>query len=126
MDGLVNIKTVVRVAPDDGIAQEMRAVVLAGQHGAWEVGPRSAAEVKEAATHFERVVALCPAPMGKAKFTEDAACCPCTNVLALMAMDAACFAPTKRSEKCQASSNARKKHRDRRKRVIRGLRYWRT
>ena len=41
----------VREAPDDGVAHQMRANVLCGQcNGAWETGPRSAAELKEAAT----------------------------------------------------------------------------
>jgi hypothetical protein len=53
----------------------MRAVVLTGQCGAWEAGPRSAAELMEAATHFERAAALCPAPARKAALTGDAAWC---------------------------------------------------
>ena len=44
----------------------MRAVVLRGQFSAWESGPRSAAELREAAAHFERAAALCPAPGAKA------------------------------------------------------------
>ena len=47
-------------------ANEMRATVLSGQCDAWEAGPRSAAELREAATHFERAAALCPAPAVKA------------------------------------------------------------
>ena len=66
---------VVRAAPDDAAANQMRAVVLNGQHSAWEVGPRSAAELMEAATHFDRAAALCPAPAGKALFAGDAAWC---------------------------------------------------
>ena len=57
---------VVRAAPDDGPANQMRAAVLTGQCGAWEAGPRSA-ELKEAATHYDQAVALCPAPAGKAE-----------------------------------------------------------
>ena len=57
---------VVRAAPDDLGANKMRAHVLAGRCFAWEVGPRSAAELREAATHFERAAALCPAPAVKA------------------------------------------------------------
>ena len=53
----------------------MRAGVLGGQSGAWEAGPRSAAELREAATHFERAAALCPAPAMKAMLTGDAECC---------------------------------------------------
>jgi tetratricopeptide (TPR) repeat protein len=66
---------VVRAAPDELQAHRMRAVVLTGQCGAWEAGPRSAAELMEAATHFERAAALCPAPARKAALTGDAAWC---------------------------------------------------
>ena len=45
---------VVRAAPDDGAAHRVRAMVLSGlPAGAWEAGPRSAAELREAATHWE-------------------------------------------------------------------------
>jgi hypothetical protein len=58
----------VREAPDDGVAHQMRANVLCGQcNGAWETGPRSAAELKEAATHYERAAALHPVPPRAAK-----------------------------------------------------------
>jgi len=50
----------VRSLPDDLQANQMRAEVLSGQYGAWEAGPRSAAELREAATHYERAAALCP------------------------------------------------------------------
>jgi tetratricopeptide (TPR) repeat protein len=59
---------VARAAPDDLLANQMRAGVLGGSTGAWEAGPRSAAELKEAATHFDRAAAVCPAPAGKAQF----------------------------------------------------------
>ena len=62
-------------APDDGIANQMRAVVLCGQHSAWEARPRSAAELMEAATHYDRAAALHPAPAAKAIFTGNAAWC---------------------------------------------------
>ena len=63
------------MTPDDGVANEMRALVLCGQYGAWEVGPRSAAEFMEAATYFERTAALHPAPAMKAHFAGKAALC---------------------------------------------------
>ena len=66
---------VVRAAPDELEAQQMRALVLVGQFAACESVPRSEAELKEAAMHFDRAAALCPAPKGKAKLTEDAARC---------------------------------------------------
>ena len=66
---------VVRVAPDDAEANRMRAVVLCGRSDAWEAGPRSAAELREAAAHFDRAAALHPAPVVKAKLTEAAAWC---------------------------------------------------
>ena len=53
---------VVRAAPNDEGANNMRAIVLSGQCGAWEAGPRSAAELREAAVHYERAAALCGAP----------------------------------------------------------------
>ena len=66
---------VVRAAPDDVEANEMRALVLRGTYDAWELGPRSAAELREAAAHYERAAALCPAPAAKADFAKDAAWC---------------------------------------------------
>ena len=66
---------VVRAAPDDLTANEMRALVLSGMCGAWEAGHRSAAELMEAATQFDRAAALCPAPAGKAQLAGNAAMC---------------------------------------------------
>ena len=67
---------VVRAAPDDAQANDMRAMGLSGQcYGAWEAGPRSAAELKEAAAYYDRTAALCPAPAGKAHFTQLADWC---------------------------------------------------
>ena len=66
---------VVRAAPDDMQANYMRAQVLDGRCGAWVVGPRSAAELKEAVTHYERAAALHPTPVGKAQLAELAAWC---------------------------------------------------
>ena len=67
---------VVRAAPDDAQAHQMRAEVLGGRsYGTWAAGPRSAAELKKAATHYERAAALCPAPAGKVHFAGDAAWC---------------------------------------------------
>eukprot|EP00964_Phaeocystis_antarctica_P018094 scaffold10037_cov59-Phaeocystis_antarctica.AAC.3 len=61
---------VVRAAPNDGVANDMRAAVLGGVGGrAWEAGPRSAAEFKEAATYYDRAAALRPAPAVKAELT---------------------------------------------------------
>ena len=45
----------------------MRALVLSGPYGAWEAGSRSAAELMEAAAHWERSAALCDAPVVKAE-----------------------------------------------------------
>ena len=69
---------VVRAAPDDEAANTMRAEVLSGKSSdAWlvETQPRSAAELREAATHFERAAALCSAPVTKADHAEYAAWC---------------------------------------------------
>ena len=66
---------VVRAAPDDASACMMRANVLSGKGGDWGSGPRSAAELREATTHYERAAALCPAPEMKAMFTRNAETC---------------------------------------------------
>ena len=66
---------VVRAAPDDVQAHDMRALVVGGQCAAWEAGPRSAVELKEAATHFDRAAALHPAPVGKAELAGNASWC---------------------------------------------------
>ena len=66
---------VVKAAPNGLAANSMRAVVLHGSGGAWEVGPRSAAELTEAATHFERAAAACDAPAGKAELARLAEVC---------------------------------------------------
>ena len=67
---------VVRVAPDDFMASGMRASVLSGLGGdAWGAGPRSASELRKAATHYQRAAALCSAPLGKAEFTDVAERC---------------------------------------------------
>ena len=65
----------VRVAPDYGIANQVRATVLSGLTSAWEAGPRSAVELKEAATHYDQAAALHPAPAGKAGLADQAAWC---------------------------------------------------
>ena len=49
--------------------------MLFGQCDAWEAEPRSAAELREAATHFDRAAALCPAPAVKANRADNAAAC---------------------------------------------------
>jgi len=75
-DGLKALSArVVRAAPDDRQANHMRAAVLCGEAGAWEAGPRSAAELAEAATHFARAAALCPAPAVKAELARSAELC---------------------------------------------------
>eukprot|EP00964_Phaeocystis_antarctica_P052519 scaffold30765_cov66-Phaeocystis_antarctica.AAC.3 len=67
---------VVRAAPDYGQANQMRAFVLSGQGGgSWGAGPRSAAELKEAATHFDRAAALCHAPAVKDNLACNAEWC---------------------------------------------------
>eukprot|EP00964_Phaeocystis_antarctica_P049292 scaffold28593_cov62-Phaeocystis_antarctica.AAC.4 len=66
---------VVRAAPNEVRTNQVRAVVLGGLSGSWEVGPRSAAELREAATHFERAAALTSAPAGKANLAAGAKHC---------------------------------------------------
>ena len=63
---------VVRAAPNDARANTMRATVLSGHCGTapWQVEPRSAVEIRAAATHYDRSAALSFAPAAKA----DKAC----------------------------------------------------
>ena len=49
---------VVRVVPNVMQANDMRAIVLSGLCGSWAAGPRSAADLKKAATHKDRAAAL--------------------------------------------------------------------
>ena len=66
---------VLRAAPNEESALYMRADVLSGSSDAWEAGPRSVAELKEAATHYERTAALCAAPALKAESSMRADWC---------------------------------------------------
>ena len=68
---------VVGAAPDSQEANTMRAMVLTGQCGAWEgqAGARSAAELNEAAAHYDRAAALCNAPAWKAEYSGRANQC---------------------------------------------------
>ena len=61
----------------DGLLEAVRGLHLAhtGWCGAWEAGPRSAAELREAATHYDRVAALEHAPEVKAALADFAAQC---------------------------------------------------
>merc|ERR1740139_1349715 len=65
-------KAVVFRATDSVVGHAMRARVLAGQHPTWESGPRSAADLKEAAKHYERAAALIPAPVQKGNYKSNA------------------------------------------------------
>ena len=64
----------VRAAPNEVATNSMRAEVLRGARS-WEVGPRSAAEYKEAATHYDRVAVLSRAPAVKADYASIADLC---------------------------------------------------
>ena len=67
---------VVRAAPNDVAAHGMRAAVLmGGEGGEWEAGPRSTVELKVAAAHYERTAALCVAPAQKALLARNAGRC---------------------------------------------------
>ena len=66
---------VVRAARNVPAANIMRATMLSGLSDAWEVGPRSAAELREAAAYFDRSAALCDAPQLKAEFASFANKC---------------------------------------------------
>ena len=73
---------VVRAAPDHLGSNQMRGLVLSGQHSGWEAGPRSAAELSEAAAHFDRSAALDPAPAMKAGLAGHADWCRSKAALA--------------------------------------------
>ena len=66
---------VVRAAPNEESALDMRAMVLSGMCSAWEAGPRSAAELKEAAVHSDRAAALSDTPAWKAMLSRLADQC---------------------------------------------------
>ena len=66
---------VVRAAPDEAVANQMRGRVLVGQSSTWEAGPRSAAEFRGAAAHYELAAALQPAAAVKAELAELADLC---------------------------------------------------
>ena len=68
---------VMRAAPHSVGAFCMRAAVLGGMSCAWDVGPRSAAELTEAASHFERAAAMSDAPAQKAALSRNAGWCHC-------------------------------------------------
>eukprot|EP00964_Phaeocystis_antarctica_P098578 scaffold64583_cov48-Phaeocystis_antarctica.AAC.3 len=65
----------------------MRAVVLSARGGgAWGGWFRSVAELKEAATHYERVAAMQSAPVMKAKCVELAELCRRNAASIMLAM----------------------------------------
>ena len=72
---------VVRAAPNNVAANQMRAMVLSGQScvdkndSAWEVGPRSATELRLAALQFERCAELSPSTAWKANLAGFAEWC---------------------------------------------------
>ena len=60
--------SVVRAAPNEERTTSMRAIVLSGlSFDSWEAGSRSAADLKEAAAHFDRSAALTSAPAVRAE-----------------------------------------------------------
>jgi len=66
---------VVRALPNNEPTITMRAIVLSGMSSAWLAGPRSAAELEEAAAHFERSAPLTNAPAVIAEKTHLADAC---------------------------------------------------
>ena len=68
--------SVVKAAPNDVRAHSMRAILLSGLHfSVWDVRHRSAAELVEAAEHFERAAELSTAPARKSELTSNADKC---------------------------------------------------
>ena len=94
---------IVRGAPNKDVAHDMRAIVLSGTCTAWEAGPRSAAELKEAAKHYERSGELQAAPALKAHDIESAAECR-SQAEAMEAAEAA--AKAKEMAVAEAKANA--------------------
>ena len=74
-EGLKALSARVVRAANDVATNRMRADVLSGQCDAWEAGPRTAADLKKAAAHYERAATLCPAPAQKAALANNAAIC---------------------------------------------------
>merc|ERR1740139_1716615 len=72
-EALKTLSKAVLRATDSETGHAMRAEVLTGQSSAWESGPRSAADLKEAAKHYERAAALTLAPVLKCQNRNDAA-----------------------------------------------------
>ena len=73
---------VMRAAPDElecMEAHQMRAGVLSGLYsaweGCWEGRHRSAAELREAATHYDHAAVICSAPVARAELTGAAELC---------------------------------------------------
>ena len=66
---------VVRAAPNEEGANHMRAMVLRGQCDAWKAGPRTVLTLEEAATYYERSVALSDSPALKADSLDFARWC---------------------------------------------------
>ena len=63
---------VVTARPNDLAAHHMRAMVLCGMHAPSEAGPRSAAELMEAAVHLEQCASMGSAPAQNAMFADHA------------------------------------------------------
>jgi tetratricopeptide (TPR) repeat protein len=79
--------SVVQAAPNDVRANSMRAILLSGLHfSVWDVRHRSAAELVQAAEHFERAAELSTAPARKFELVRNADKC-----LSRAEADQACF-----------------------------------
>jgi len=68
----------VAVSPDGHMQCSMRARVLCGDalnKANWSVGPRAAAEIKEAATWYRRAAMLTRTPSSKPRYEEHASAC---------------------------------------------------
>ena len=67
--------SVVETLPNHNLAKQMRAHVLSGQCIAWKAGPRSAAELLEAALLFAQAAAMHCAPAMQASLAGNAEYC---------------------------------------------------
>lgn len=103
-DGALKIlsETVVRVV-DNGHGHMMRATVLSGQQPAWELSPRSAADLTEAAKHYSRAAKLARGPVQKLEFNDLAA----THLRKAAAVEAAEAAEAETKAVARAAAEAK-------------------
>jgi len=104
-EALKTLSKAVLRATGNLVGHLMRADVLAGQSSAWESGPRSAADLKEAATRYERAAQLNPTPAQK-RVCESNAVALRRQVAAMEAAEAEAEAVVRAEAEAKASAVA--------------------